>query len=143
MAKHRQAVSVLIRDTGMRATRQRLDVLDVLAREQKDMTAQEIHARLREEGAGVGLATVYRTLASLAEHDVVDTLGHRRRETSYRLCREEHHHHLICTSCQRVVELGECNLEGWLESASAAHGFVPTEHVLEVSGLCASCRTTG
>jgi Fur family transcriptional regulator, ferric uptake regulator len=125
---------------GVRATRQRLLVLGVLAGERDDATAQEIHRRLRETGEAVGLATVYRTLAVLADHGVVDLLAHHRGEACYRLCGEEHHHHLVCSECQRVVELEECELDGWIDDVAAAHGWVAREHRLEVSGLCADCR---
>src|SRR6266511_1738104 len=60
--------------TGVRPTKQRLLVLETLAAEPHDATAQEIHARLRERGEKVGLATVYRALAVLKERDVVEEL---------------------------------------------------------------------
>jgi Fur family ferric uptake transcriptional regulator len=95
---------------------------------------------MRTEGAAIGLATVYRTLASLREQGVVDVLSHRPGELCYRLCADEHHHHLVCSSCHRVVELGECDLEPRLERIARKHGFVTTGHRLEVTGLCEACR---
>lgn len=130
----------LLLDAGMRPTRQRLSVLEVLREERDDATAQEVHARLRARGEPIGLATVYRTIAALTERGIVDTLSHRRGEACYRLCGQgSHHHHLVCVSCHRVVELSECELGGWLNDVSAAHGFAATEHVLEVTGLCRKC----
>jgi Fur family transcriptional regulator, ferric uptake regulator len=61
--------------TGVRPTKQRLLVLETLAAEPHDATAQEIHARLRERGEKVGLATVYRALAVLREREVVELEG--------------------------------------------------------------------
>ncbi|MDQ3889840.1 MAG: transcriptional repressor [Actinomycetota bacterium] len=117
-----------------------MGVLEVLARERDDATAQEIHARLRARGERVGLATVYRTIAALSDHGIVDTLNHQRGEACYRLCGPDHHHHLVCTSCHRVVEVSDCDLGGWLDEVSAAHGFVATGHRLEVKGVCGPCR---
>jgi Fur family ferric uptake transcriptional regulator len=125
---------------GVRATPGRLLVLDVLAAERDDATAQEIHRRLRERGEPVGLATVYRTLAVLAERGVVDVLAHHRGESCYRLCGDEHHHHLVCTVCHRVVELEECELDPWIDELAATHGWKAGEHRLEISGLCEECR---
>jgi Fur family transcriptional regulator, ferric uptake regulator len=93
--------------TGLRVTRQRLRVLDELAREPHDLTAQDLYRRLRDADEKIGLATVYRTLGSLVEHGVVDTMAHSRGETCYRLCSDAHHHHLVCSECHRVVELGD------------------------------------
>src|SRR6266511_1133740 len=91
--------------TGVRPTKQRLLVLETLAAEPHDATAQEIHARLRDQGEKVGLATVYRALAVLKERDVVDELAHRTGESCYRLCSPGHHHHLVCSRCHRVEVL--------------------------------------
>ena len=125
---------------GVQPTRQRITVLKALATEEHDATAQEIYARLRRRGERVGLATVYRTLSLLSEREVVDELAHRPSEMCYRVCSPGHHHHLVCDACHRVVELGDCDLDGWLRGVAAEHGFVPTEHRLEVTGVCADCR---
>jgi Fur family ferric uptake transcriptional regulator len=128
-------------ESGIRPTRQRLRVLEVLAAEPWDATAQEIHARLQDGGERIGLATVYRTVALLSESAVIDALTHRPGETCYRLCSEGHHHHLLCTCCHRVVELDGCAIGPWLDEVAGRHGFVATEHRLEVTGICGDCRT--
>jgi Fur family transcriptional regulator, ferric uptake regulator len=127
-------------DAGLRVTKQRVRVLEELAREPHDVTAQELHRRLRDDGERIGLATVYRTLGALAEHGIVDTLSHNPLEACYRLCGEGHHHHLVCSECHRVVELAECGLEEWLDAAAASADFVATAHRVEVVGVCGSCR---
>jgi Fur family transcriptional regulator, ferric uptake regulator len=133
--------SELLAAKGLRVTRQRLQVLETLADERDDATAQQIHARLRGRGQRIGLATVYRTLALLGELGVVDSLAHSPGELCYRLCGDGHHHHLVCSSCHRVVELVDCEIDAWLDEVATDHGFVATGHQLEVTGVCASCRT--
>jgi Fur family ferric uptake transcriptional regulator len=125
---------------SVRATPQRLRVLAELMDERDDATAQDLHARLRARGQRIGLATVYRTLAVLVDEGIVDALSHHDGERCYRLCGAEHHHHLVCTACHRVVELTDCDIGEWLERAAREQGFVATEHRLEVSGLCEACR---
>jgi Fur family transcriptional regulator, ferric uptake regulator len=134
-----QATSVL-EGVGVRPTSQRVIVLTELMGEENDVTAQQLHERLRSRGERLGLATVYRTLGLLADEGVIDSLSHRPGELCYRWCGEGHHHHLVCSSCHQVVELDECELDPWLARISAAHGFVTTGHRLEVSGLCGDCR---
>jgi Fur family ferric uptake transcriptional regulator len=129
----------LLADLGLRATTQRLRVLEELAAQPNGATAQEVHDRLRARGSRIGLATVYRTLTALSEHGVVDALAHRPGEACYRLCGTGHHHHLVCTTCNRVVELGDCDLEPWLDQLGTAHGFRVTAHSVEVTGVCATC----
>ena len=135
-----QSAIDVLSDAGVRPTRQRVRVLDELMGEQDDVTAQELHDRLRSGGEKLGLATVYRTLGLLAEAGVIDSLSHRPGELCYRWCGQGHHHHLVCSNCHRVVELADCELDPWLERISSAHGFVTTGHRLEVSGLCGACR---
>jgi Fur family ferric uptake transcriptional regulator len=132
----------LLRTKGVRPTRQRLAVLDELAGERDDATAQALWQRLREGGdQTIGLATVYRTLSLLHEHGVVDALSHHEGERCYRLCAASgHHHHLLCERCHRVVEIDDCDLGGWVDAIADKHGFVANEHRVEISGLCEACR---
>jgi Fur family ferric uptake transcriptional regulator len=130
----------LLERVGLRPTPQRVGVLAELMRERDDATAQQLHDRLRARGNRLGLATVYRTLNALADEGVIDALSHRPGELCYRWCGDEHHHHLVCSGCHRVVELGGCKLDPWLECVSMEHGFVATGHLLEVAGICAACR---
>ena len=135
-----QQLGELLARKGVRATPRRLEVLAELARERDDVTAQELWSRLRRRSSGTGLATVYRTLALLAEQGVVDTLSHHGTEQCYRLCTDSHHHHLLCSRCHRVVEVEGCDLGGWLDEVAARHGFVATDHRIEITGLCPDCR---
>ncbi len=130
----------LLRSHGIKPTQPRMRILELLSVEKNDATAQRLHAALRAEGETIGLATVYRTLALLSERGLIDTLAHVPGELCYRLCSEGHHHHLVCTSCHRVIELPDCNLDSLLEEVGARHDFIVTEHAFEVSGICADCR---
>ena len=111
-----------------RPTRQRAAVAAALADVEEFRSAQELHALLRETGEKVGLATVYRTLQSMAADGAV-----------YRACSTGHHHHLVCRGCGRTVEVEGPAVEAWAERVSAAHGFTEVRHTLEIFGTCAAC----
>jgi Fur family ferric uptake transcriptional regulator len=130
----------LLRAHGVRVTGQRLEVLEELAQERDDVTAQVLWRRLRERGSQTGLATVYRTLSLLHEKGVIDALSHHGTELCYRLCNDTHHHHMVCSSCHRVVEIDSCGLDGWLADIAAHHDFSVTDHTVEITGICDSCR---
>ena len=136
MAESPQA---LLAEHGVRPTRRRAAVLEALAAEANDATAQEIHARLLAADERIGLATVYRTLALLSEHGIVDSLMHHAGEACYRLCGKGHHHHLVCNTCHRVVEVRDCDLSPWLDDVAATHGFTVSAHTIELSGTCSDC----
>lgn len=126
-------------DTGRRPTRQRAAVAAALAQTPEFCSAQDLHARLREGGDKVGLATVYRTLQAMAAEGEIDMLRSPEGEAVYRACSTGHHHHLVCRQCGRTVEVEGHAVESWARSVSAEHGFTQVDHTVEIIGLCARC----
>ena len=125
---------------GVRTTRQRTAVAEVLGRIDGFRSAQELHELLRREGASVGLTTVYRHLQALADSGQVDTLRTEDGEAIYRRCpTDTHHHHLVCHTCGRSVEVEGPEVEAWALSIAADHGFTEVSHTVEVFGTCATC----
>ena len=122
-----------------RPTRQRAAVAAVLADVEEFRSAQELHALLRASGETVGLATVYRTLQAMAADGDVDMLRTDEGEAVYRACSTGHHHHLVCRSCGRTVEVAGPTVEAWADRVSAEHGFTDVRHTLEIFGTCADC----
>jgi Fur family ferric uptake transcriptional regulator len=124
-----------------RSTRQRAAVADLLAEQADFRSAQQIHGELRSRGTAVGLATVYRNLALMAESGEVDTLVRQDGETLYRRCGSSyHHHHLVCRRCGRTIEVAGPGVERWARSVAAEHGFTDVSHQLELFGVCPRCR---
>ncbi len=124
---------------GQRPTRQRQAVNAALGDLEEFRSAQEIHGVLRARGERVGLSTVYRTLQSLADIGQVDVLRLGDGEARYRRCSRGHHHHLVCRSCGRTVEVDGPTVERWAERVAAEHGFREVSHTLEVFGTCGDC----
>ncbi len=122
-----------------RRTRQRAAVQEVLAELHEFRTAQQIHDELRKRGDSIGLTTVYRTLQSLSEAGELDALRNADGETAYRRCSDGHHHHLVCRSCGRTVEVSGPAVERWANAVAAEHGFREVSHDLEIFGTCGSC----
>jgi Fur family ferric uptake transcriptional regulator len=120
-------------------TKQRIALADLLAEMDDFRTAQDLHAILRERGEGVGLATVYRTLQSMVDDGELDVLRKDDGEAAYRRCSPEHHHHLVCRSCRRTVEVTDPPVERWAQRVAAEHGFADVDHQLEVFGTCGGC----
>jgi Fur family ferric uptake transcriptional regulator len=129
--------------TRRHQTRQRAAVSAALDEVQEFVSAQQLHARMREHGTGVGLATVYRTLQNLAADGEVDVMRTDEGEAVYRRCSTGHHHHLICRRCRRTVEVDSIPVERWARRIAEENGFADVEHVLEVFGICGSCASRG
>jgi Fur family transcriptional regulator, ferric uptake regulator len=123
----------------LRATRQRAAVSALLDRLADFRSAQEIHEELRRTGEGIGLTTVYRTLQALADTGDVDVIRKGDGEAAYRRCSTGHHHHLVCRSCGRAVEVSGPAVEHWANAVAAEHGFREVSHDLEIFGTCSNC----
>jgi Fur family transcriptional regulator, ferric uptake regulator len=122
-----------------RTTRQRVELLSVLADCNEFMTPREIHEQLRSRGAPVGLTTVYRTLQTLVEEGEVDLMRMPNGEQLYRRCGTAHHHHLTCRGCSTTVEVMSPTVERWAATTSSDHGFTHVSHTLEIFGVCSRC----
>ena len=122
-----------------RRTRQRTAVDAILADRDEFRTAQEIHDDLRRLGERVGLTTVYRTLQAMTEAGELDMLRTADGETAYRRCSTGHHHHLVCRSCGRTVEVSGPAVERWANAVAEQHGFRDVSHDLEIFGTCETC----
>jgi Fur family ferric uptake transcriptional regulator len=114
-------------DAPARTTRQRRAVHQALEELDGFASAQDIFERLRPGRDRVGLSTVYRTLQQLADSAEVDVL------------RSGHHHHLVCRTCGRTVEVAGPAVEQWADRVAAEHGFRDVSHTLEVFGVCRRC----
>lgn len=123
-----------------RSTKQRAAIKEALEAAHGFRSAQELHDELRAGDRSVGLTTVYRNLAALAQSGEIDVLRGADGEFIYRLCSTgEHHHHLVCTRCGNSVEVASDEIEDWAERVASHHGFTPVEHTAEVFGICSSC----
>jgi Fur family ferric uptake transcriptional regulator len=119
-------------------------VLSVLDRSSRFLSAQDIHAALRQRGSTVGLTSVYRALQSLADDGGLDMLRSGTGETTFRRCdTAAHHHHLVCRTCGATVEIEAPGLERWLAGLGREHEFAVETHTLEVVGVCRTCTTAG
>jgi len=126
--------------TGVRATRQRAAITELLDSLDEFRSAQELHDELRRRGENIGLTTVYRTLQAMSTAKLVDTLRTDTGESVYRVCSgQHHHHHLVCRDCGRTVEVEGPTVERWTRAIAAEHGFAQVSHTLEIFGTCPDC----
>jgi Fur family ferric uptake transcriptional regulator len=124
---------------AQRTTKQRTAVSAALAEAEGFNSAQELYAILRGRGERVGLTTVYRTLQGLADAGEIDVMRPPGGEHLYRRCSQGHHHHLVCRSCGRAVEVEGPAVESWADRVAAKHGFADVSHTMEIFGTCPEC----
>jgi len=125
-----------------RVTKQRLAIVEALRTQTNFKGAQEIHAVLVSSGETIGLSTVYRNLTEMFEAREVDMIIGSDGESLYRLCSDDHHHHLTCKGCGLAIEIVGEALEVWAKQTGLDHGFSEISHTLEITGICKACRTS-
>ncbi len=130
-----------LRTAGLRVTRPRRSVVELLERSSVPLTAAAIHEELKHRRVSVDPASVYRTLAVLAAHGLIHRLvtveGVVRCEAGFE--NSACHHHLVCRRCHRVREVA-CDRPFEAASLGArAAGFRVDAHEVELVGLCADC----
>jgi Fur family ferric uptake transcriptional regulator len=123
----------------VRSTKQRNSVIEILKENAGFLSAQALHAILRNSGSTVGLSTVYRTMTSMVKSGEVDVVLREDGEALYRLCSSVHHHHLVCRECGTTIEIQADYVEAWAKDVSKAHGFSDIDHTVEIVGVCKKC----
>lgn len=132
-----------LKDRGVRLTRQRRLLLDLIDNSGKHLDADTLYNMAREKDAKLNRVTVYRTLKMLKEGGLVDELdlAHFEGEKHYyetRLKRE--HAHIICLRCGRVEEFFGEQLNSVKGQVSSQFGFEIVFARTEIGGYCSHCQ---
>ncbi len=126
---------------NLRDTSERRRILQEVYSVPKHFTADDLLDRFRRKRQAVSRATLYRTLNHLVECGLVRKLDLGQREAMYESVRErEHHEHMICLACGKVIEFADEEMERLQEEACRSHRFYPVRHFLQVLGYCRDCR---
>jgi len=140
----RQELSALtgrLRQKARKITGPRAAILEILRQHLHPLTNREIFTAM--PGSECNLATIYRAMHLLEEMGMVKRFDFGDGAARFELVGEGddgHHHHLVCTRCAEVVEIGECFPREIETRIAAANGFKSVTHKLEFFGLCPECQ---
>ena len=121
-----------LRSAGLRVTRQRAAIVQVLAEAADHPDANELHRRVQEIEPAVSLATVYRTLAALADKGVVNRLALDGAPARFETADAPHHDHIIDVDSGDVIEFVNAEIERLQREIARAHGYEIVSHRLEL-----------
>jgi Fur family ferric uptake transcriptional regulator len=124
---------------GVRLTPQRLAIAGILAQTGKEASAQELYERVRKRHPYIGRATVFRSLDRLVTAGLAQRLERPGHVSAYVWCEPGHHHHLICTTCRTVEDLGEDAVGPLVETIARQRGFRVDHATLDFYGECRTC----
>lgn len=132
-----------LRDNSLSMTPQRAVIVNAFLNQEGHFSAEDLFSIVRKSDAAIGLATVYRTLKLLTESGLADAFdpgsGVLLYEHSYG---HRHHDHLICTRCNRKVEIVDGEIERRQEEVARENGFELNSHRMLLYGLCPECMSS-
>lgn len=130
----------LFREKKLRVSLPRFLIYQELSSSKVPLSPREIYEVLRRKKRKVGLTSIYRSL------DLFESLGmafriSRGSSVKFKSCElRNHHHHIVCQSCGKVVEFECCDLSEWSKWVGESTGYQVTDHQIHFLGLCHNCR---
>ena len=130
-----------IQRLGLRRTTQRDLIMEIFLRTEEHLTIEDLHWLVHKTDPSVGHTTVYRTLKLLTEAGLAREVRFGDNKTYYEHhYNHEHHDHMICTECGKVIEFFSAEIESMQDKAAESFGFRPTHHSLRLWGICSECQ---
>lgn len=132
----------IVKQKGLKYTEQREVVLKILMHAQEHLTAEEIYnlIKVKEPDSNIGIATVYRALSFLEEVNLIASIAFGNEGKKYESNAKAHHDHLICTSCGKIVEFVDEEIEKRQEKIAKLNNFKVSSHSMQLYGICEKCQ---
>lgn len=138
-----RAIVAALEGAGYRLTGPRRALAHLIASRTGHFTAEDLLAESARSRGGAGRATIFRALDVLAELGLVERLDLPSGEHAFVACEPAHHHHVVCSSCGRSIEVGDHGLESVAGQIGRETGWRVETHRLELFGLCPDCQRKG
>ncbi len=141
MTEEQEVFHEHIQQQGLKRTAQRDLILDVFLRTEGHLSGEDLYRLVHDEDPNVGQTTVYRTLRLLTDAGLAREVrfgdGRAHYEHNYK---HQHHDHMICSECGKIIEFYSPELEAIQDAMAAKYKFQLTEHLLRMIGICSDCR---
>ena len=130
-----------IKKAGLKVTLPRVKILNVMENsDENHLSAEGVYKILLQNGEQIGLATVYRVLTQFEGAGLVRRHHFDGGQSVFELDRGEHHDHLVCVKCGKIVEFLEETIEKRQKAIAWEHGFSLEDHALVIYGICSDCQ---
>ena len=135
----RRTLARFLEEHSLKHTKQREAILDVFLRARGHVTSEQIYAAVRDRYPAIGYTTVYRTMKLLCDAGLAHERHFDDGITRYEI-EHEHHDHLVCVKCGKIIEF-ECKMiEATQDEIAARYGFRVLRHRHELYGHCPDCQ---
>lgn len=131
-----------LRDAGLRATKQRIEVLEIV-QNKRHVTVDQIVTHSAEYGAAIDLSTAYRTLEALNAAGLITHAHLGNGSPTYHPVDEFPHVHLVCRECHTVGSIPAADLNDVVDAVESLRGFLVDTSHLVMHGRCSACAAAG
>jgi Fur family ferric uptake transcriptional regulator len=135
----RRTLTRFLEEHSLKQTKQREAILDVFLHARGHVTSEEIYAAVRDQYPNIGYTTVYRTMKLLCEAGLANERHFDDGITRYEI-EHEHHDHLVCVKCGKIIEFECAMIEATQDEIAARFDFRVLRHRHELYGHCRECR---
>lgn len=130
-----------LKSVGLKATLPRLKILDIFRRsDDRHLSAEDVYRALISEEIDIGLATVYRVLTQFEQAGILSRSQFDGGKAIFELNDGDHHDHMVCTHCGKVVEFTNPEIEALQHKVADENGFKIESHAMVLYGVCNSCQ---
>jgi Fur family ferric uptake transcriptional regulator len=141
MKEPKQIFIDYIKEKNLKWSNQREFIVDLFLSTTTHSTTEELYQLARKQFPQIGYATVYRTLKLLSECGLASDSHFADHVTRFESThKNQHHDHLICTTCGKIVEFKCEEIEKMQENIARQKRFKVTHHRLELYGICKNCK---
>ena len=133
----------ILKSNKLKFTSQREAILQTLYHHPQHFTSENLYLLVKKNypKLNIGIATVYRTLSLLEENGLVSSISLGVQGKKFEIANKPHHDHLICEGCGKIVEFENAKIEALQEEIAKENGFVLTNHLMQLYGICKTCQT--
>ena len=132
----------VLKENSLKFTKQREIILQTLYNFPGHFLPEEFYLLIKKNNpkSNIGIATIYRTLNLLEDSNIVTSISFGKNGKKYELANKPHHDHIICKNCGLIIEFEDKEIESKQKNIAEANGFILTNHIMQLYGICPNCQ---
>ncbi|MDR4509229.1 MAG: transcriptional repressor [Candidatus Brocadiaceae bacterium] len=141
MSPHEKKFKEFLTSQNLKFTFERQAILECVFANHDHFEADELLIALRSKSLKISKATIYRTIALLVKSGLLREVIYGERHAHYEhVYGHEHHDHLVCNRCGKIIEFLDRTIEELQEKVCKEHKFKSESHRLQIHGFCEDCQ---
>ena len=130
----------ICQENGIAVTHQRQVLYEVMKSMHGHPSPEEVYAKVRKKIPAISLATVYKNIHLFVENGVFREVSMHHGSVRVEM-NGEAHHHMVCSKCKVITDIGEEELGLVAKRKKLPGGFLVERYAVDVIGVCAKCQT--